>query len=172
MQTGQWRLEQTPLLRSAFFSLKDTKVHVARGGHTGEDGFQVRPFFSFVYKSHAPLQDLLSAAQTDSIASDLVTGLIQWVGLGARDGLRREAGMCVRHDLDDPIGPVEAGPAWAIGKDCCEGEGANFIGAEHVLRTLKDGPKKRRIGLVVDGAPARGKLRSFPQYRARADRTL
>ena len=70
--------------------------------------------------------------------------------------------MCLYgHDLDETIGPIEAGLAWVIGKNRREGEGANFIGAEHVLKTLKDGPKKRRIGLVVDGAPARGKLQLF-----------
>jgi len=130
---------------------------------------------SFSYNPDILLQISIPPAQTESIASALVTGPVQWAGLGARDSLRLEAGMCLYgHDLDETIGPVEAGLAWVIGKDRREGEGANFIGAEHVLRTLKDGPKKRRIGLVVDGAPARGKLQPFRGARARemTDQTL
>ena len=55
--SDRWRPKQTLLRLFAFFRLNDTKVHVARGGYTGEDGFEIRPVVSIVYKSHAALQD-------------------------------------------------------------------------------------------------------------------
>jgi len=78
--------------------------------------------------------------------------------------------MCLYgHDLVETIGPTETGLTWVIGKDRREGDGATFIGAEHVLRTLKCGPKSWRIGLAVDGAPARGQFHPFRAVRTRAD---
>jgi aminomethyltransferase len=75
-------------------------------------------------------------------------------GLGARDSLRLEAGMCLYgQDLNEDISPVEAGLSWVIGK--ARKEGGGFIGAETVLQHLKNGPPTRRVGLIVDGVPAR-----------------
>ncbi|KAH7100950.1 glycine cleavage system T protein [Auriculariales sp. MPI-PUGE-AT-0066] len=131
---------------SAFMKLKGIRVHVARGGYTGEDGFEIS----------------IRPPHTEFIASLLATGPAQWTGLGARDSLRLEAGMCLYgHDLDETIGPVEAGLSWVIGKERREPGAAPFIGAETVLKTLKEGPAKRRIGLVVEGAPAREGMRIF-----------
>lgn len=62
--------------------------------------------------------------------------------------------MCLYgQDLDEDTTPVEAGLTWVIGKD--RRERGDFIGAEGVLKHLKDGPPRRRVGLVVEGAPAR-----------------
>jgi aminomethyltransferase len=75
-------------------------------------------------------------------------------GLGARDSFRLEAGMCLYgQDLNEEISPVEAGLSWVIGK--ARKEGGGFIGAETVLQHLKNGPPTRRVGLIVDGVPAR-----------------
>ena len=100
---------------------------------------------------------------------------MQLTGLGARDSLRLEAGMCLYgQDLDEDTTPVEAGLTWVIGmsllnfRTCSFGlsvygvgkdrrEAADFIGAESVLKHLKDGPPRRRVGLIVEGAPARRK---------------
>lgn len=62
--------------------------------------------------------------------------------------------MCLYgNDLDESTSPVEAGLSWVIAKDRKEQGG--FIGAEEVLRQLKEGPPRRRVGFVVQGAPAR-----------------
>jgi len=66
--------------------------------------------------------------------------------------------MCLYgQDLGEDTSPVEAGLSWVIGKERRETGG--FIGADLVLKHLKDGPPRRRVGFMVDGAPAR---RKFP----------
>jgi aminomethyltransferase len=77
------------------------------------------------------------------------------IGLGARDSLRLEAGLCLYgHDIDETTSPVEAGLAWAIGKR--RREEKNFPGAARIMNELANGPIRRRVGLLpVDKAPAR-----------------
>jgi aminomethyltransferase len=75
--------------------------------------------------------------------------------LGARDSLRLEAGLCLYgHDLDETVTPVEGGLTWTIGKSRREEGG--FIGSDIVLPQIKNGVARRRVGLIVTGAPARG----------------
>lgn len=132
-------------------NLKDGKVSspvlVSRGGYTGEDGFEIS------------IQPDETVAVTEAL---LARGedIVQLAGLGARDSLRLEAGMCLYgHDLDDSTTPVEAALSWIIGKDR-KTEGG-FHGAERILAQLKPkskggaGVERRRIGLIVEGAPAR-----------------
>ncbi|KZF26318.1 aminomethyltransferas-like protein [Xylona heveae TC161] len=123
-------------------------VHVARGGYTGEDGFEISLPPEVAVSA---VESLLEAAGSDTL---------RWAGLGARDSLRLEAGMCLYgHDLDDTTTPVEAALAWTVGKDRRANGG--FYGDEVILnqiKPLKDGGSgvtRRRIGLVVEGAPAR-----------------
>jgi len=79
---------------------------------------------------------------------------VQLAGLGARDSLRLEAGLCLYgNDIDENTSPVEAGLTWLIGKG--RRETGDFIGAAAVLKHLKEGPPRRRVGLIVEGAPAR-----------------
>jgi aminomethyltransferase len=79
---------------------------------------------------------------------------VSLTGLGARDSLRLEAGLCLYgQDLDESTTPVEAGLTWVIGKERRDKGG--FIGAEAVQKHIVNGPPRRRIGLIVDGAPAR-----------------
>jgi len=79
---------------------------------------------------------------------------VQLAGLGTRDSLWLEAGMCLYgNDLDESTTPIEAGLSWVIGKDR-RAEGG-FIGSEKVLDQLKNGPPRRRVGLIVEDAPAR-----------------
>jgi aminomethyltransferase len=77
------------------------------------------------------------------------------IGLGARDTLRLEAGLCLYgHDIDETTTPVEAGLAWTIGKRR-RAEGG-FPGAAIILHQLADGPARKRVGIRPDGrAPAR-----------------
>lgn len=124
----------------------DAEVLVSRGGYTGEDGFEISiPSFA----TEAVTQFLLDSAKDD----------LRLAGLGARDTLRLEAGMCLYgHDLDDSTTPVEAALSWIIGKDRRANGG--FHGDSVILQQLKKkseggGVDRRRVGLIVEGAPAR-----------------
>ncbi|CAL1713921.1 unnamed protein product [Somion occarium] len=124
--------------KSAFVPIEGFNLHVARGGYTGEDGFEIS----------------IPPSQTVDVAKLLTKPPVQLTGLGARDSLRLEAGMCLYgEDLDEDTTPVEAGLTWVIGKN--RRELGEFIGAEGVRKHLKEGPPRRRIGLFVEGAPAR-----------------
>lgn len=121
---------------------------VSRGGYTGEDGFEI---------SIPPAE---AVAVTEKLLQSATEENLQLGGLGARDSLRLEAGMCLYgHDLDDTTTPVEAGLSWVIGKDRRTSGG--FHGAEVILRQLTpkskggSGVERRRIGLITEGAPAR-----------------
>jgi aminomethyltransferase len=122
-------------------AIKGIPCHVSRSGYTGEDGFEIQ-----VPSSKAVELASILIEQSD----------VEWAGLGARDVLRLEAGMCLYgHDLDEDTSPVEAGLSWTIAKRR-RTEGG-FLGAATVLKHLKDGPPKRRVGLILDdgSAPAR-----------------
>ncbi|GBE89404.1 Probable aminomethyltransferase [Sparassis crispa] len=124
--------------KSAFMPIEGFNLHVARGGYTGEDGFEIS----------------IPPSETVKVAKLLSKQPVQLTGLGARDSLRLEAGMCLYgQDLDEDTTPVEAGLSWVIGKE--RRETGDFIGAESVIQHLKDGPPRRRVGLIVEGAPAR-----------------
>ncbi|KAF9442357.1 glycine cleavage system T protein [Macrolepiota fuliginosa MF-IS2] len=130
--------------KSAFVPIEGFNLHVARGGYTGEDGFEIS----------------IPPSQTVEVARLLAKAPVQLTGLGARDSLRLEAGMCLYgNDLDEDTTPVEAGLSWVIGKD--RKENGNFIGAEGVRKHLKEGPPRRRVGLIVEGAPARQGAKIF-----------
>ncbi len=113
---------------------------VSRSGYTGEDGFEI----SVPEAEAAGLAEALLAEPE-----------VKPIGLGARDSLRLEAGLCLYgHDIDEATSPVEAGLAWSIGKRR-RGEGG-FPGAERILRELAEGPARRRVGIRPEGrAPAR-----------------
>ncbi|CAD6892657.1 unnamed protein product [Tilletia laevis] len=124
--------------KAANVKLNGVSCHVARGGYTGEDGFEIS-----IPPEHteAVTQALLAIEPT------------QPVGLAARDSLRLEAGMCLYgHDLDTSVSPVEGALAWVVGKD--RRAAADFLGAERVLRELKEGPARRRVGLIIEAGPS------------------
>lgn len=127
-------------------------VLVSRSGYTGEDGFEI---------SIAP-------ADTVAVAEALLAAAgperLQFAGLGARDSLRLEAGMCLYgHDIDDATTPVEASLSWIVGKDrrSPASDADKFHGFDAILAKLTpkskggSGVARRRVGLVVEGAPAR-----------------
>ena len=114
-------------------------------GYTGEDGFEISvPAGDAVALAKA----LLSGGGTKDPSA------VRLCGLGARDSLRLEAGLCLYgNDLNEDITPVEAGLTWTIGKrrrDACD-----FLGGEVIKRQLADGVAIRRVGLVAGGAPPR-----------------
>ncbi|KAF8075308.1 hypothetical protein FPV67DRAFT_1605750 [Lyophyllum atratum] len=137
-------LQQLTFGTSAFVPIEGFNLHVARGGYTGEDGFEIS----------------IPPSQSVDVAKLLNKTPVQLTGLGARDSLRLEAGMCLHgNELNEDISPIEAGLAWVIPK--ARRETGGFIGAEGVQKVLKEGPSKRRVGLVIEGAPARQGAKIF-----------
>jgi aminomethyltransferase len=112
---------------------------LTRTGYTGEDGFELS----------IPNDSVLSIAE--ALMKD---GRVRLSGLGARDSLRLEAGLCLYgNDLNEDITPIEAGLAWTVAKR--RREAFDFLGGEIVKKQLADGVSMRRVGLVSGGAPAR-----------------
>jgi aminomethyltransferase len=124
--------------------LEDIPLYITRSGYTGEDGFELS----------------LPAHQAEGLARRLlVHDAVKPVGLGARDTLRLEAGLCLYgHDLDETTTPVSAGLAWSISKARRSGgvRAGGFPGADTVLQEMTLGTLERRAGLQVNGkAPVR-----------------
>ena len=115
-------------------------LQVSRSGYTGEDGFEI----SVAGRDVAKLWNLL-----------LENPEVKPVGLGARDSLRLEGGLCLYgHELDETISPVEADLMWSISKRR-RSEGG-FIGAARIQSELAEGVKRKRVGIKPEGrAPAR-----------------
>lgn len=133
---------------------KTHPVLISRGGYTGEDGFEI----SFNGKLYPASESTVKAVE--SLIKAAGPERLQMAGLGARDSLRLEAGMCLYgHDLDDTTTPVEAGLSWIIPPERRKAGG--FHGAEVILPQLTPkskggaGVERRRVGFVVQGAPAR-----------------
>jgi aminomethyltransferase len=131
-------VESLGFMTSGAFRLGPHAVGVSRSGYTGEDGFEI------------------SVAANDAEA--LARGLLAEpevlpVGLGARDTLRLEAGLCLYgQDMDETTSPIEAGLAFSIGKRRRKEGG--FPGADRVLRELAQGPARLRVGLRLEGRAA------------------
>lgn len=115
-------------------------VHISRSGYTGEDGFEI----SVKHDDVEALADLLLAHDD-----------VQPIGLGARDSLRLEAGLCLYgHELDTTVSPIEAGLIWSIQKH--RRKGGDYLGAARVEADLADKSTKRLVGIQPEGrAPAR-----------------
>ncbi|XP_010909941.1 aminomethyltransferase, mitochondrial [Elaeis guineensis] len=121
--------------------INGTRCFLTRTGYTGEDGFEIS-----VPSEHAV--DLAKAILEKS------EGKVRLTGLGARDSLRLEAGLCLYgNDMEQHVTPVEAGLTWAIGKRR-RAEGG-FLGADVILKQLEEGPPVRRVGLFSSGPPPR-----------------
>ncbi len=115
-------------------------VHVSRSGYTGEDGFEIS----------------VKAKRLEQVADALLAEPeVKPIGLGARDSLRLEAGLCLYgHDIDTTTSPVEAALVWSMQKRRREEGG--FPGADRIQRELAEGPARMRVGLLPEGrAPAR-----------------
>lgn len=118
---------------------------VSRSGYTGEDGFEIS----------------VPAAQAEALARTLLAQPgVAPIGLGARDSLRLEAGLCLYGaDIDETTTPVEAALEWSIQKSRRAGgaRAGGFPGAEIILAQLSEGTARRRVGLLPEGrAPVRG----------------
>ena len=128
----------------AILPWQGTDLWISRSGYTGEDGFEM--------SGHNEQAEALAQALLDQPE-------VMPIGLGARDSLRLEAGLCLYgHDIDTSTSPVEAGLTWAIQKARRAGgaRAGGFPGAERILHELAEGPERLRVGLRPEGrAPMR-----------------
>ena len=126
-------------------SIMGAKCIVTRSGYTGEDGFEV---------------SIPSSNAREIVETLLARPNVAPIGLGARDSLRLEAGLCLYGaDLDEATTPVEGGLSWAIQKVRRRGgcRAGGFPGADVILNQLDAGAARRRVGLRPEGrAPVRG----------------
>ena len=125
---------------------------VSRSGYTGEDGFEIS----------VPAQ-----AATDLAKALLAHDDVEWIGLGARDSLRLEAGLCLYgHDIEESTSPVEANLVWAIQK-ARKADGTRpggYPGADVIEAHLSEGPAQKRVGLLPQTrAPMREGVALFDQ---------
>ena len=128
---------------------------ISRSGYTGEDGFEIS----------------VPAALAEPVARELLADArVEMIGLGARDSLRLEAGLCLYGaDLDETTTPVEAALEWSIQASRRKGgsRAGGFPGADIVLDQLERGAPRRRVGLRPDGrAPIRHGMRLFAYRQA------
>lgn len=127
-------------MQCGVFTLDGVEVFASRSGYTGEDGFEIS----------------IPADKAEQIARLLLSDArVKAIGLGARDSLRLEAGLCLYgHDMDEGRTPVEAALTWAIAKT--RRERADFPGAAKILKQITDGAGVKRVGIRPhDRAPAR-----------------
>jgi aminomethyltransferase len=124
--------------------LASNDCFVSRAGYTGEDGYEIS----------------VPAANAEALATMLLNNPdVLPIGLGARDSLRLEAGLCLYgHDIDTTTTPVEASLEWSVQKSRRSGgaRAGGFPGAAKILTQLDGGASRRRVGLRAEGrAPVR-----------------
>jgi aminomethyltransferase len=122
-------------MAGAFVMIDGARCYVTRSGYTGCDGFEIST----------------PADATDPIARRLLAQPeVKPIGLGARDSLRLEAGLCLYgHDIDTTTTAIEAGLLWSIGKERRRQGG--FPGAAVVQKQIADGAPRKRVGLLPEG---------------------
>jgi aminomethyltransferase len=140
-------------MNAAFLTIDGVTCCATRSGYTGEDGYEI--------------------SMPGDAAERLTRRLLREpevkpIGLGARDSLRLEAGLCLHgNDIDQTTTPIEAALAWSIGKRR-RGEGG-FIGAEVILRQLKEGATRRLVGVRPEG---RAPVRAHAEIQDRSGRRI
>ena len=129
-----------PFMSSLDIELNGMWCHISRSGYTGEDGYEIAV-------KHMDVVEMCELFMSNDE--------VEMIGLGARDSLRLEAGLCLYgHDIDITTSPIEAGLSWSIQKHRREEGG--FLGAERVQKDLAERPPRRRVGIQPMGrAPAR-----------------
>ena len=121
------------------YNYDNEKLFINRSGYTGEDGYEIS------------LPNKLVEKFCKKLLEDKDVKLI---GLGARDSLRLEAGLCLYgHDLDPKTTPIEGSLSWALSKK--HKSERSFLGSEIVLKQIKDGTKKKRVGIKPEKIIAR-----------------
>jgi aminomethyltransferase len=133
-------IEQLTFMKVVRTTVAGAPAIVSRSGYTGEDGFEIS----------------LEGADAERVARALLgEPEVLPIGLGARDSLRLEAGLCLYgHDIDESTDPVEADLMWSVGKR--RKEQKNFPAATKIMGEAANGASRKRVGIRPDGrAPAR-----------------
>ncbi len=122
-------------MRADRFDIDGINCLVSRCGYTGEDGFEIS------------LDDEFAIQLAEAL---LRNPEVKATGLGARDSLRLEAGLCLHgHDIDASTSPVEAGLSWTIASKYRNGSNVpDFPGAQTIMQQLNEGTGRRRVGLL------------------------
>ena len=116
------------------FFYNNNNIYITRSGYTGEDGFEIS----------------LPNNLAEDFAKKLIIGGAKPIGLGARDTLRLEAGLCLYgHDIDESTSPIEANLKWAISKRRREDGG--FPGYEKIKSDMNGGLSRLRVGIKPEG---------------------
>ncbi|XP_046826016.1 aminomethyltransferase, mitochondrial [Vespa crabro] len=133
-------LSKLQFMNSVITDVLGIIVRISRCGYTGEDGFEI---------------SIPEIKARDLVEKILENPEVKLAGLGARDSLRLEAGLCLYgHDIDHNVTPVEAALNWLVAKR--RRTERNFPGAERILSQIKLGTTKKRTGLILgQGPPAR-----------------
>ena len=116
------------------FKFDGSTLYITRSGYTGEDGFEIS----------------IPNNKVEKLIKFLVENKVNPIGLGARDTLRLEAGLCLYgHDLNEKTNPIEANLKWAIAKRRREEGG--FNGWEKIKELMANGSNKKRVGILPEG---------------------
>ena len=127
-------IEGLNFMSGNWFFFNDQKIYITRSGYTGEDGFEIS----------------VTNELADKFTRKLIEKGAKLIGLGARDTLRLEAGLCLYgHELDKDKTPVEANLKWAISKERISK--GDFIGSDIIIKQLNDGVQKVRVGIKPEG---------------------
>ena len=127
-------VENLNFMSGDWFTYKEQKVYVTRSGYTGEDGFEIS------IENHL----------AENFTKELLEKGAKLIGLGARDTLRLEAGLCLYgHELDINKTPIEANLKWAISKQRIEN--GDYIGSDIIKNQINEGIKQVRVGIMPEG---------------------
>ncbi len=139
-----------PFMTARDITIEGVHCYVSRSGYTGEDGYEI---------------SVRSEEAGRIWGALLADDRLKPIGLGARDSLRLEAGLCLYgHDIDTTTSPVEGALVWSIQKRRREEGG--FPGAARIQKELKDGTKRLRVGIQPEGRqPAREGVEIFKDGR-------
>lgn len=138
--------------------LHDVSCLVSRSGYSGEDGFEIS----------------IPVDRAEDVTMRLLEHPdVQMIGLGARDSLRLEAGLCLYgNDIDTTTSPVEAALEWAMQKARRTGgaRAGGFPGSGRILSELENGAARRRVGLKPEGkAPVRGHAKLYADAEGKTE---
>jgi len=139
-------LKQMPFMSAKSLPVRGIECFVSRSGYTGEDGFEIA-----VPKGNGAEHGVITLWEEFLSQEEVLP-----VGLGARDSLRLEAGLCLYgNDLDDTTTPVEGSLQWVIAKRR-RNEPGSFVGSDVILEQLASkSTSRKRVGFTVKGAPVR-----------------
>ena len=137
-------------MTGGWFQYENKKTFITRSGYTGEDGFEIS----------------ISNKFSEDFTKKLISSGAELIGLGARDTLRLEAGLCLYgHELGVDKTPIEANLKWAISKTRLSN--GDFIGSEKIMSQIQDGASQIRVGIKPEGRLiAREKTKIFDQKEA------